>query len=347
MPGYRNIQSFRQFNESRLFMAFDPIEAERSFVEYVENGGRISDAIPTNAREWFRLSQQIERITDLLKATREGKVASLVFGEGWDSNERFPEILNRFMSFSSTPDGGYWGLSGRFSYVLHDFIVNGDIPAADISNNAQIRNYKRSVMELINDVSNGDLSTGYGSSYWHANEIEHIFTDCGFPLRQIPPALSRIYHQLEKELVARSIINGRPARLRYAGGKPVVESADVSASRGSYILVYGKEDERGYRRLYVAKLKGGGAHKRKGSDVRMAYLSDDELYIVKEKDGKLTASRSMTTGADRAMGLSGWNVALNDKKTPYHWAAMKHKTAHELVRNLESAIRAMPNINLG
>lgn len=200
---------------------------------------------------------------------------------------------------------------GKIDMALKDYVTAGI--------------YKKSIYELIDDLVKHPNNTPY-----HSNKYEEMFADLGLPLRVVPFLLTRIYKSLDDE------------------SKSVKESAAPLSS--AMLLVYGKE-KNGKKRLYIAKVKGGGVYKRNKAEgpaksATTAHLSNDELYIVKEKDGKLVPVRCATTGATDAMGLSSWSVVLNDNKTPYHWTAMKEGTPVGVIKALEHSIRAMPDIDL-
>lgn len=138
----------------------------------------------------------------------------------------------------------------------------------------------------------------------------------------------------------------------------IKESAGFVKGHG-LLLIKGKKLEDGKFWLYVVRVKDILKYAKrkdavssqfpadKSTDASMVMLGDEYFRIV-EENGKLKAARTSDTHERMmdALALRNSYVALNPKKTPAHWMALKHTDPNALVRDLEEVIRNISGIKL-
>lgn len=76
------VKGYKSFLESRAYTGFDAVEAERLFVGM----DRVPDCIPTNARGWMKIVNQLNRMADLVNAARGRGDSKLLSGLSVDSS---------------------------------------------------------------------------------------------------------------------------------------------------------------------------------------------------------------------------------------------------------------------
>jgi hypothetical protein len=113
-----------------------------------------------------------------------------------------------------------------------------------------------------------------------------------------------------------------------------------------FVLMYGPELPDGERRLYAAQIKRVLSYGRKRKDgdaeaARMVLLQDD-TYRVQMQDGRLSLVK--VSNGDKAAGIQGRRVVLNNDKAPLHWLTTKHTYVGSLLSKVGVEMRNIAGI---
>lgn len=116
--------------------------------------------------------------------------------------------------------------------------------------------------------------------------------------------------------------------------------------KDGFVLMYGPELDDSDRRLYAAQIQRvlSYSRKKKSGDAeaaRMVLLQDD-TFRVQQQDGKLSLVK--VSNGDKAAGIQGRRVVLNNDKTPIHWLTTQYTYAGSLLSKLGTEIRNIAGI---
>ncbi len=121
-------------------------------------------------------------------------------------------------------------------------------------------------------------------------------------------------------------------------------SIDSQWVENSNLLIYGKTDPNGNRNLYLTRVKNIKSLDRERKN---AILYEGLWRIVLEGGKLVTKSVEIRTGTlKNLLNMSGWNIGLNNEKTPLWYKSVKEINIHKLLKEEELGIKNLKNINL-
>lgn len=120
------------------------------------------------------------------------------------------------------------------------------------------------------------------------------------------------------------------------------EMITESLGRGSVVLIKGKPEKDGLRKLFVTQIVGY-SELRPGA--KMVFLSPDLYRIRLNEEGRLVGTRISFKNEDSLKGVLNFksdgklSVVLNNNKTPWHWKTTKHTLFQPALKDVVDDIR--------
>lgn len=121
----------------------------------------------------------------------------------------------------------------------------------------------------------------------------------------------------------------------------------VSWNQGGCLFLLGKAQKDGNKNLYLVRAKKISTLQRANIPAEMVNLYED-IYIVKEENGMLKASKIMydTKSLKNVLGLSSLNVVLNQHKTPFWRNTVRETEMNKVLKDCYSQVKGIPNVKL-
>lgn len=117
---------------------------------------------------------------------------------------------------------------------------------------------------------------------------------------------------------------------------------------GGILFIYGKDLGGGERRLYASQIKNvihsprTKVNSSPGSPAKMVILGDDFYRIEMTPNGSFIALKM--SGGLKAIGASSNKLALNSKKTPYHWISTNYQTLGQALLGMRDLLLSMGSV---
>ena len=117
---------------------------------------------------------------------------------------------------------------------------------------------------------------------------------------------------------------------------------------GGVLFILGKDLGGGEKRLYATTIKNvidsprTKVNSSPGSPAKMAILGDDFYRIEMDPPGSFKPLKM--SGGLKAIGALSNKIALNSKKTPYHWISANYQTVGQAILGMKDLLMSIPSI---
>ena len=116
---------------------------------------------------------------------------------------------------------------------------------------------------------------------------------------------------------------------------------------GGVLFILGKDLGGGEKRLYATTIKNvihsprTKINSSSGSPAKMVILGDD-FYRIEMDSGSFKSLKM--SGGLKAIGALSNKIALNSKKTPYHWISTNYQTVGQAILGMKDLLMSIPSI---